>query len=121
MERETSKNYDSVRILRSLERAYSIAPLSHGRRPFAFVTEIYGFEVHVTAVFVFNDDGTLAGCLGEVFFGLTLSCTTNIWSNPLWSLPPPPPLQQAYTTPSQSSTSRVEPRLDGWNGTLLII
>ena len=91
MERETSKNYDSVRILRSLERAYSIAPLSHGRRPFAFVTEIYGFEVHVTAVFVFNDDGTLAGCLGEVFFGLTLSCTTNIWSNPLWSLPPPPP------------------------------
>ena len=101
MESETKKTYDAVWILRSLEFAYSIAPLSHGRRPFAFVTQICDYDVLVTTVFVFKDDGTLAGCLGEFFF----------WPNPelqhqhlvqpiiaLFSPPPPPPLQQASTT-----------------------
>ena len=96
MESETKKTYDAVRILRSLEFAYSIAPLSHGRRPFAFVTQICDYDVLVTAVFVFNDDGTLAGCLGEFYFRPYPESQHQRLVQPIIALfstptPPPPP------------------------------
>ena len=69
MERETKKPYDTVRILRSLE----LATTSHRSRtdvdlsPSLRRDRCIDYDVQVVTIFVFNGDGTLAGCLGEFF------------------------------------------------------